>query len=199
MSDSAFRWIFVAVMVSSLGISAYYRSKARRSGETIARRKEGGLWMLLRAAFALPLWLGCLVFMINPRWMAWSALPLPPWVRWLGAATGLACVPLIYWVFSTIGESISETVLTKAEHRLVTGGPYRWVRHPLYAVASLMFLSLALLAANWFILLFALLSLTMIALVVVPAEENNLVAQFGDEYRAYQRRTGALLPRLFSK
>ena len=54
-------------------------------------------------------------------------------------------------------------------------------------------------AANWFILLFALLSLIMIALVVVPAEEKNLVAQFGDEYRAYQQRTDALLPRLSLK
>jgi protein-S-isoprenylcysteine O-methyltransferase Ste14 len=197
-TDPVFRWVFVAVLVSSLGISATYRSRARRSGETIARRREGGLWMVLRAVFALPLWMSCLAYMLNPRWMAWASVPLPPWLRWLGSVLSLACVPLIYWVFRTIGHNISETVLTKAAHKLVTGGPYRRVRHPLYAFSLLMFLALSLVAANWFIALFCVLSAGMIALVVVPEEERNLLVQFGDEYRAYQARTGALLPRLWS-
>jgi hypothetical protein len=45
-------------------------------------------------------------------------------------------VPAAWWVFSSIGRNVTETVLTKADHTLVTTGPYRWLRHPLYATAA---------------------------------------------------------------
>ena len=51
------------------------------------RRKEGGVAMLMRALIALPLILSFLAYMINPKWMAWSVLPLPVWTRWLEAAS----------------------------------------------------------------------------------------------------------------
>jgi protein-S-isoprenylcysteine O-methyltransferase Ste14 len=117
-------------------------------------------------------------------------------VRWTGVALGLLVVPSIWWVLSTIGANVSETVLTKAQHRLVTAGPYAWVRHPLYAVGIVLFLSVALIAANWFILLWTALTAAAVRFVVIPQEEANLIAAFGDAYRTYQGRTGALLPRL---
>ena len=57
-------------------------------------------------------------------------------------------VPIIYWVMSTIGKNISETFLTKGHHILVTHGPYRWVRHPLYSAATVVFVSLELEASG---------------------------------------------------
>ena len=190
-----FRWILIAVFVVNGGISAYYRRKARQA-ETIARTEEGALLVLLRLVFALPLFLPILAYMINPAWMDWSSVSLPVWLRWGGAVLGVGVMPLMYWIFSTIGRNISETVLTKKTHELVTSGPYRWVRHPLYAVFPLMSIAISLLAANWFIGGMTLLALVMIVLVVIPKEEANLIEAFGDEYRAYMKRTGRLLPRL---
>jgi protein-S-isoprenylcysteine O-methyltransferase Ste14 len=51
-------------------------------------------------------------------------------------------------------------------------------------------------AANWFILLWALVALIALRLVVIPREEAQLVATFGDAYRRYRRGTGSLLPSL---
>lgn len=81
---------------------------------------------------------------------------------------------------------------TREEHELVTGGPYRWVRHPLYAVGSSFFVSLSLVAANWFMGLSSL----SVLLVRLPKEEEKLIERFGDEYRQYMKRTGRLLPGL---
>lgn len=150
----------------------------------------------MRLVFALPLFLSILAYMINPAWMDWSSVSLPVWLRWGGAVLGVGVMPLMYWLFSTIGDNISETVLTKESHELVTNGPYRWVRHPLYAVAPLMLIAVSLLAANWFIGGMTVIALVMIVLVVVPKEEANLIETFGDDYRAYMKRTGRLLPRL---
>ena len=105
-------------------------------------------------------------------------------------------LPLLYWVVSSIGNNISETFLTKENHVLVTFGPYRWVRHPLYAVATMGWVSLSILAANWFMLAMACLAFIGIAVLVIPREEAALMRKFGNEYREYMQRTGRFAPRL---
>ena len=79
----------------------------------------------------------------------------------------------------------------------MTHSLYRWVRHPLYKTDLTLLLSIGLMAASGILLLFAGIALVLILTVVVPAEERKLVEKFGEGYRALQRRTGRLLPRLF--
>lgn len=151
-----------------------------------------------RALVALPLFGGVAVYIANPAWMAWASFEAPIWLRWLGVGMGLLTMLAVHQVLSALGKNVSETVLTKDHHELVTHGPYRWIRHPLYTTGVVLFLALGLIAANWFILLFALLALASIRLVVVPLEERALLAHFGSEYQHYMRRTGCMLPRLRS-
>lgn len=192
-----FRWFAVAALAGCFGTSAYYRRRARREGGTIPRSREAPLLIIGRVIVALPLFVAILVYVVDPRWMAWSAVALPVLLRWVGVGLGLLAVPAAYWVFRTLGRNVSETVLTKEGHELVTAGPYRVIRHPLYATGGGLFLAVGLMAASWFILLFALLALASIRLIVVPMEERALVAKFGDAYRSYMRRTGALFPRVW--
>lgn len=194
--DRLFGWLFIIIFLTTFSISAYFRRKARRSGEVIPRVREGKLSLLVRLVFAAPIYLALLAYMVNPDWMAWSSVPLPLWLRGLGVAVGLAMLPVLYWVVRTLGRNISETVLTKEDHRLVTQGPYRWVRHPLYSVATIIFVSLGLVAANWFIIVMAVVIIVGMTLVVIPKEETQLISKFGDEYREYMKRTGRLAPRI---
>jgi len=196
-NTQAFRWLFIIVFVGMVSISGYFRSRARRSGEAIPRAREGKLVLLTRLFFAAPLYLPIIVYMFHPGWMTWAALPLPVWVRWLGAAIGLAMLPVLYWVFSSIGGNISETTLTKEKHKLVTHGPFQWVRHPSYSAATVSLISMGALAANWFMLATACIALIGIAVLVIPREEAELVRKFGVEYQDYMLRTGRLTPRLF--
>jgi protein-S-isoprenylcysteine O-methyltransferase Ste14 len=149
-----------------------------------------------RALVALPLFGGTAAYIINPGSMAWASFDVPIWLRWVSVGAGLCTMPAVHWVLRTLGRNVSETVLTKSRHELVTRGPYRWIRHPLYTTAIGLFLALGLIAANWFVLLCALIALASIRLVVVPLEERQLLARFGSEYGQYMRTTGAMLPRL---
>jgi protein-S-isoprenylcysteine O-methyltransferase Ste14 len=195
-STEPFRWILGVVLALGLGISGFYRHKARASGETIRRSSESWPLILGRVVFGVPLYLSLLAYLIQPRWLAWSEMSLPIGWRWLGAALGFASIPLIYWVVSSLGRNISETTLTKREHELVARGPYRWVRHPLYTTGSLLMLGAALLTDSWFVLIIALLGGAMLRFLVIPREEAALIAKFGERYIDYSRRTGRLLPRL---
>jgi protein-S-isoprenylcysteine O-methyltransferase Ste14 len=87
--------------------------------------------------------------------------------------------------------------LTKSKHQLVTHGPFHWVRHPLYVVATLVLMSLGFLAANWFMLAMTCFILMGITFFVIPREEAELAQKFGVEYEQYKQRTGRLFPRVF--
>jgi protein-S-isoprenylcysteine O-methyltransferase Ste14 len=143
----------------------------------------------------LVLVLSVVAYLINPRWVRWSRLDLSTPLRWLGAGYGTVSLALALWIFRTIGKNITSTVETREEHHLVTDGPYRWVRHPLYTVGTSFFMSLGIVAANWFVGLASLAVLAML-LIRLPKEEEKLIERFGDEYRAYMKRTGRLLPRI---
>ena len=195
-TETTFRILAALIFFTGVGISTYYRRKADRdSGERLSRQADGTPMMNVIRIGGLLLWLSPIVYLINPAWMAWSKLGLPEPARWFGVALGLTCVPLIYWLFSSIGSGITPVSATRKEHTLVTHGIYRWVRHPLYTIGSSLIASFGLMADNWFIIALALLAFVAMA-IRTPKEEANLIAKFGDEYREYMKRTGRFLPRL---
>ena len=139
-------------------------------------------------------WIALAAYLIDPTRMAWATVALPTWPRWIGAFLALFAVPpLLFWTFRSLGRNLTDTVVTRRDHTLVTHGPYRWVRHPFYDVVLLWGLSVSLLTANW---LMALLGLSAFAMMVVRTrtEEEKLIDRFGDEYRTYRDRTGRFLP-----
>ena len=192
--ESVFRWIVIIHIALALPIGLYHRIRSQATGEALARREEGVLIMIgLRLCGLLAL-IALAAYLINPAWMAWSSVTLPTWQRWLGAFLALFVVPpLLFWTFHSLGKNLTDTVVTRQEHTLVTHGPYRWVRHPFYDVVFLWILSLSLLIANW---LMAVLGFSAFAMMVARTriEEEKLIERFGDEYRNYISRTGKFLP-----
>jgi len=77
-------------------------------------------------------------------------------------------------------------------HKLVTSGPYNYVRHPSYLSYFMMFFGLFFIWLTWI----ALIPIVAIPgyLQIVDAEERMLIQRFGDEYLAYQERVGRFFP-----
>src|SRR5688572_1780318 len=182
--DAPFRIVLPIVLGAVLPIAAYFRVRAHCTGEKLDRLQEGWFLLIAIRLCAVPLLASVVLFVIDPALMAWSALPLPGWARWTGAALGGALPALIYWTFSNLGKNLTDTVVTRREHTLVTTGPYRWVRHPFYLVILLVVVAITLLMANWFVLLVGLTVFTLLA-IRVRREEAKLAERFGDEYRNY--------------
>ncbi len=195
-TETIFRILLAAILLTGLGISACFRRKVdRESGEKVSTKDEGKPMFLALRLGGLVLWFSPIAYLINPAWMAWSSIGLPDWIRWIAVGIGILCTVLIYWLFSSIGTGITPTVATRAEHKLVKHGPYRWVRHPLYTVGTTFFLSFGTIAGNWFILSLAVFAFILLAMRT-PNEEAHLIEKFGDEYRAYMGQTGRFLPRI---
>ena len=196
MNENIFRILAALLLITSLGISGYFRRKADRdTGEKISRKVDGTAMMTAIRLGGLALWLSPFAYLINPNWMAWAKIGLTEWVRWFGVGLAILCTAGIYWLFSSIGSGISPTSATRREHTLSTRGPYRWVRHPLYTIGSSFFISFGLIADNWFIALLGILAFILMT-IRTPKEEANLIEKFGDEYREYMKQTGRFLPKL---
>jgi protein-S-isoprenylcysteine O-methyltransferase Ste14 len=193
--DQTFSTVLLIGFLVVLPIAAYYRLRSQATGEKLDRWQEG-LFMLatLRPA-GLALWLGLIAYMINPSWMAWSSVPLPTWLRWTGVGIFALAGGLLFWTFRSLGSNLTDTVVTRRAHTLVTHGPYRWVRHPFYDCAALLVVATSLVASNWFLMMTG--GLVLVLLVVrTRTEEEKLLARFGDAYRSYRERTGRFLPNL---
>ena len=195
-NDNIFRFILILGFAVVFPIGMYHRLKAHlASREKLNRRAEGLFILTTLRPIALLSMLGLLAYVINPQWMSWSSVGLPIWVRWLGVGLGVVTAALLIVVFRNLGTNITDTVVTRANHTLVTCGPYRWVRHPFYVATALAVAANSVVTANWFL---ALTGMTTVALLVIRTriEEEKLVERFGDEYRNYMERTGRFIPRL---
>ena len=192
--ELALRLCGLTAFAAAIAVSIPHRLRAHRAGGPVSRRAEGvALMIALRAVAGL--WaLGFLLWLVNPAWMRWSEAPLPAGARWLGAAMLAAVVPLYAWVFRHLGLNVTDTVETRREATLVRTGPYRWVRHPLYAFGTLVLAGWALLTANAFVAATGAIAAALIVLRT-RIEETHLIRRFGDDYVTYMARTGAFFPR----
>jgi protein-S-isoprenylcysteine O-methyltransferase Ste14 len=112
-----------------------------------------------------------------------------------GVVVTLAGLWLFWRAHADLGDSWAVTLELNREHRLVTRGVYRRMRHPMYASFVVLGVGQGLLLANWLAGWAGLAAVALMVVVRLPREESMMVARFGDEYRAYQARTGALWPR----
>ena len=193
--DQTFRIVLLLWALLWFPVALSYRIRSLATREKLDRRQEGLLILLtLRPLGGLCL-LGVITFVVKPSWMAWSALPLPVWLRWSGLGIGVVAATLSISALHNLGKNLTDTVVTRREHQLVTTGPYRWVRHPFYDGVVLCVLTVSLLTANWFIFLAG---CSVFALQVLRSgrEEQQLLARFGERYIAYTQQTGRFLPRM---
>jgi protein-S-isoprenylcysteine O-methyltransferase Ste14 len=195
--DETFRTLLLVGIAVVLPIIAYHRIKAHTS-EPLDRRQEGWLILATVRPIGLAFMIGLIAYAVSPARMAWSSLPLPAGIRWVGFFLLLATGALLFWTLHSLGRNLTDTVVTRRNHTLVVRGPYRWVRHPFYCSVGLMILSTSLIAANWFLMLTGPVALAMLV-VRTPIEEAKLIERFGDDYRRYMARTNRFIPTLRSR
>ncbi|TNE44311.1 MAG: isoprenylcysteine carboxylmethyltransferase family protein [Deltaproteobacteria bacterium] len=111
----------------------------------------------------------------------------------VGLSFGILGLLLLFWTHWTLGKHWTPALQLRTEHSLVTTGPYRWVRHPMYTSLIVFFSGVALLSGHPLVqtpaAVFVLFFVTRI-----PSEEAMLKRRFGEDYEAYAQRSSALVP-----
>jgi len=115
------------------------------------------------------------------------------WLSVVILAVGLAAT-LLCW--KRMGKSWRMGINPEEKTQLIVSGPYAWIRHPIYAIQSLMLLASAALLPSPLMLISCLLMLTFLQWEA-RREEKYLVVHHGQSYADYRRQTGGFLPRSF--
>jgi protein-S-isoprenylcysteine O-methyltransferase Ste14 len=195
-----FRIIFFILLFFMLFVRIFFNLKVSRSGERImpdkqAIRREGTGMFVLRAVMLFILVAVLVLFAINHPLMRALDFNLPGWLHWVGAGIGILSIALTIWVEIELGRQFSPQVQLRREHQLITHGPYARIRHPLYTALEGFGLSLALVSANWFFVIFFVLTLVTLS-HRVSREEKMMLDEFGEEYHTYMKRTGSFFPKV---
>ena len=195
MNEARFHITFLVLLVALVVLRMRWHLRARVHDAGIANPSEGPSVPFVRW-LALPAWMALIgAWFVAPEAIGWALLPLPAPVRWFGAGVVVAGLALLAWVHHALDTNFSPKLRIRADHTMITHGPYRWVRHPMYTAFLLLMAGYFLLSAHVLLLLSGVAMIVSILWLRTRREEAMLLGHFGEAYRAYMARTGALLPR----
>jgi protein-S-isoprenylcysteine O-methyltransferase Ste14 len=174
---------------SSLAVWVFAGRRGRRTpGE---RRRDRGTAIGIVCSIGLAVGLGLAAADAFPD-LAITASRWPLFVG--GLVVGWAGIALALWATRTLGRFYRPVVTITADHEVISTGPYRYVRHPIYAGAMLVMLGVGLALGNWLSLALCVLLPLAAYVARIRVEEAALVDALGDDYRQYEEGKPRLVP-----
>jgi protein-S-isoprenylcysteine O-methyltransferase Ste14 len=187
-------WFAKAVILASSIVMVLIRAphgQRSRTIQVVKTRKSGletGLLTFAWLTFLLPLaWIATPV-------LSFADYPLHP-TNFILGTVGLAVgLWLFYQAHSDLGRNWSVTLEIRDRHQLVTGGIYGLVRHPMYLSLLVYSSGQMLVLPNWIVGPAYAVAMALVFALRLRPEEQMMLEEFGNEYRAYMRRTKRLIP-----
>ena len=169
-------------LFSVIAMSVYFLSQRKN-----IEKKEG---ILPSPGIIIPLGIPFLIILtrfgeMNNGWF---------YIRWTGLGLSIYFLIILPWFVITLRRLAIPGIALYQDHKLVTCGPYSFVRHPMYSAAIALWLGAALGTLNWLLLgLFPLLVFIMLRFPV-RQEEALLKEKFGKEFNEYAGKTPRIIP-----
>ncbi|MBI5129923.1 MAG: isoprenylcysteine carboxylmethyltransferase family protein [Rhodopseudomonas palustris] len=126
-----------------------------------------------------------------------APLPAPSarWVALLGGALATLGLGLDLWAILTMRSARTNILPHRAADRLVTWGPFRFSRNPIYLANTWLLIGIGLAFGNAWFIVFALLSAVAVDRLAIRREERHLAIRFGNDWIAYSSKTPRWLVR----
>jgi len=116
------------------------------------------------------------------------------WVTTVALMAAIGGLALRTWAVLILGPLFTMHIDIQANHTVVTGGPYKIVRHPSYLGAFIMYVAMIAFLQAWFSAIATLLILPLAFLRRIHYEEKLLETEFGQDYRDYAKTVGKFIP-----
>jgi len=188
-----FRFVFSSFWIVFLATFAWVAHSTKWAVRRRTTRRASQL-RIVALSFAALYFAGAVLYALSPSWVIFLSIPVVEWFRLVMVGVAVLGISFVLWALRSLGKNWAPSLSgVRKDTFLVTTGPHRIVRHPVYFGASIFLVALALLAANFLILL-PTLTLLILLYAQLPDEENMLIDRFGDEYREYMKRTPRFMP-----
>jgi len=194
MTPAIAKAIYVLLAVAWYVIRYPHARRARRTPVIRSARGTREIALLLISLTGL----GILPFVyVATGFPRIADYPFRPMEAWLGLLVAIAAFAMFFATHRALGRNWSVSLDVRQDHRLITEGVYRHVRHPMYTAFWLWAVAQALLLPNWVAGLSGLLGFGILYFLRVSQEEQLMLDTFGDDYRAYIARTKRLIPGVY--
>ena len=184
---------FWVTILAQMVIRAPLNKKRRlekMSEQQITGQEKSILGLLFLGGFLLPL------LYSTTSWLDFANYNLPGWAGWIGVVLIAGALYVFWRAHADLGLNWSPTLEIREKHELITRGIYGVIRHPMYASQWILAIAQPLLLQNWLVGFANLIIFIPFYFLRVQAEEKMMQDSFGDQYREYMKKTGAVLPKL---
>lgn len=182
-------WLAIFV---EMGIRAPLRKHYKTAGrkEQHVSRTERVLLSLLSISM-----LPAVIYSIT-GWLDFANYRLPPVLGWLGVLLTALALFLFWRGHYDLKTNWTPTLEIYEKHYLVTNGIYAYIRHPMYASQWVFAIAQVFVLQNWLAGPVSLLLWIPFYFLRTRAEEQMMLENFGEEYREYMKKTGAVFPKI---
>ena len=184
---TALDWIFTVIAI--VWIFEFVLFRNRGTGETDPVEKRS--FFLIFAALAGTIAGAAIVGEIR------SVESVVPWLKTIGVILFAAGVFLRYWGILHLKAQFTRHVTVREGDRIVSSGPYRKLRHPLYTAILLVAVGMALFFQS---IIFAVVGGLIVGWTLVrrmEREEAMLIEQFGEDYQEWMQKRARLIPFIY--
>jgi protein-S-isoprenylcysteine O-methyltransferase Ste14 len=195
-TETVFRILLPLLIVAFAAHRGYYVKYHSKPEDATMKKREEGTASKIAGLLGIAGFVSMIAYVVNPNWLSFTSLSFPVWLRWTGVGVALAGFALLQWAQITLANSWSDTPRMMKEQTLITSGPYRTIRHPIYTAFILILGFTLFISSNWLIGLCWTLMTVMEVVSRIEFEESLMLEFFGEQYREYMKTTGRLLPKL---
>jgi protein-S-isoprenylcysteine O-methyltransferase Ste14 len=187
-----------ALLIVMLGLVAGYQAIGAPEGLRGGRGIEGKLvrrQRIVKVVVILLMYVA-LIFLPFADRRNIGVMDVAEALRWAGLSAAGLGFALIFWSGIALGRFYSADVTIQKDHRLITAGLYRYIRHPRYLGTLLVASGLSFLFRSWIGLAASALFLGVL-LFRINDEETMMHAEFGSDWEAYCQRSWRMIPYLY--
>jgi protein-S-isoprenylcysteine O-methyltransferase Ste14 len=186
-----YHWLHLASF-AWLVFLAYWSVSALKL-KSIKRREPRGE-RLIQLVFMVAAYFLMFNDQFSRGWLATRFAPASPSIGKFGVTVTVVGIAFAIWARWHLGENWSATVTLKEGHELISSGPYRYIRHPIYSGMLVAFVGTALALGEYRALISV--GIVLVAFYTkAKKEERFLTQEFGEKFREHSRRTGMFLPK----
>jgi protein-S-isoprenylcysteine O-methyltransferase Ste14 len=193
MNEIIFKITFVALFIIYVLIRVPFEKiyKQEMKIKTVNSSREKFLLFLM----SLGLLLIPLLWLFTPFLDSFK-MEFPVWLRFLGVAISIVSLFYFRWIHKTLGANWSPTLEIRKGHQLIKKGPYKTIRHPMYAQIWLWTIAQVLIVSNLFAGFSGIVVWSILYFMRIGSEEKMMIENFGDDYIEYMKQTGRIFPKL---
>jgi len=194
MSELFFKIIFAVLWIIYIIIRLPHDKKYKKTEKIKSVNPAAEKILLLLVLLGLIL---IPFFWVLTPFLDYFYFNIPVFIRLFGVLLSIISLVYFWLIHKSLGENWSPTLEIRKGHELITSGPYKRIRHPMYAQIWLWVIAQALIISNFIAGLSGLLVWAIVYNLRVSKEEKMMIENFGNKYIDYMKITGRIFPKIF--